>query len=362
MKTLQKCIYLLTISLFIAVTANAGEVASTFTSGDTLTATKMTEIKDAVNDNNSRVGAIETQTQNLVRGCVAGQSIRAIAVDGTVTCEVDDVSADGSDTLAGLSCASGQVAKWNGTIWACAADDNTGDITGVTAGTGLLGGGTTGNVELKFDSTTVQARVADSCIAGQSIRAINDNGMVTCEVDSDSGGDITSIDTAADSGLTGGSTSGSVNLRLANGFVSVHPAAFISREIYDTVCYPVTERNYHFFHDLSTKGICKSFASVNLPHNADISSIQCYFQDSHATEDITVTFRRTTFSTGATTDIATMNTTGANTTAMLTRTSNFTIQTVNNATFAYSIEFDPGNTTLVSSNHRIYGCSITYSY
>lgn len=28
-----------------------------------------------------------------------------------------------SDTLAGLSCASGQLAKWNGTAWACAADD-----------------------------------------------------------------------------------------------------------------------------------------------------------------------------------------------------------------------------------------------
>ena len=28
-----------------------------------------------------------------------------------------------SDTLAGLSCANGQIAKWNSTVWACAADD-----------------------------------------------------------------------------------------------------------------------------------------------------------------------------------------------------------------------------------------------
>ena len=73
----------------MAVTANAGQVTSTFTAGDTLTATKMTEIKDAVNDNDSRVGAIETQTQNLATGCVAGQSIRAINQNGSVTCEVD---------------------------------------------------------------------------------------------------------------------------------------------------------------------------------------------------------------------------------------------------------------------------------
>ena len=36
--------------------------------------------------------------------------------------EIGGGSGSGSDTLAGLSCASGEIPKWNGTAWACAAD------------------------------------------------------------------------------------------------------------------------------------------------------------------------------------------------------------------------------------------------
>jgi hypothetical protein len=46
------------------------------------------------------------------------------------------------------TCAANQVLQWNGAAWVCATVSGTGTITGVTAGAGLSGGGTSGNVML----------------------------------------------------------------------------------------------------------------------------------------------------------------------------------------------------------------------
>jgi hypothetical protein len=79
-----------------------------------------------------------------------------------------------------------------------------GDVTAVTAGSGLLGGGTSGDLTLSVDTAAVQARVQGSCPAGQSIRVVNPNGTVTCEPD-----DNTTY--AAGSGLTLSGTTFAVN-------------------------------------------------------------------------------------------------------------------------------------------------------
>ncbi|BAO45647.1 S-layer homology domain-containing protein [Thiolapillus brandeum] len=120
-----------------------------------------------------------------------------------------------NDTLASLSCASGQVAKWNGSAWACAADDagSGGDITAVNAGTGLSGGGASGDVTLSADTSYLQRRVSSSCAVGSSIRAIAADGTVTCETDDNAGGDITAV--IAGTGLNGGAASGDATLNVA---------------------------------------------------------------------------------------------------------------------------------------------------
>jgi hypothetical protein len=52
------------------------------------------------------------------------------------------------------TCASKQILQWSGTAWACASA-GTGTITGVTAGTDLTGGGVSGTVTLKLNTATV---------------------------------------------------------------------------------------------------------------------------------------------------------------------------------------------------------------
>lgn len=92
-----------------------------------------------------------------------------VSNNGYLTSESDPtVNALGK---ASLSCASGQVAKWNGSAWACADDVDTnsgGDITGVTAGTGLTGGGTSGSVTVNADTSYLQRRISGVYASGMS--------------------------------------------------------------------------------------------------------------------------------------------------------------------------------------------------
>jgi len=54
-------------------------------------------------------------------------------------------------------------------------------VRSITAGFGLSGGGT-GDVTLAVDPTVIQQRVSGSCNAGAAIRAVAQNGSVTCQV------------------------------------------------------------------------------------------------------------------------------------------------------------------------------------
>ena len=123
--------------------------------------------------------------QNRVSGtCAVGSSIRAIAADGTVTCQTDAVGGVGT-------------------------------VTNVATGLGLSGGPVTSTGTIAADTTYLQRRVSATCAVGSSIRVIAADGTVTCQIDNGGaggGGTVTSV--ATGSGLTGGPiiASGTINL------------------------------------------------------------------------------------------------------------------------------------------------------
>jgi hypothetical protein len=75
----------------------------------------------------------------------------------------------GNVTLSLLTtCSASQILQWNGSKWVCASVGS-GTITGVTAGTDLVGGGTSGNVALSLDTTKVPQLAAANTFTNNNL-------------------------------------------------------------------------------------------------------------------------------------------------------------------------------------------------
>lgn len=178
-----------------SITAGSGLTGGTITSSGTIA------VNPAVVQ--SRVSA----------SCAVGSSIRVIAADGTVTCQVDNGGTGGGGTVTSVAtgpgltggpivasgtiglaatqllptvaCANTQIPKWNGSAWLCATESagGAGTVTSVATGLGLSGGPVTSTGTISADTTYLQRRVSANCAVGSSIRVIAADGTVTCQTD-----------------------------------------------------------------------------------------------------------------------------------------------------------------------------------
>lgn len=159
-----------------------------------------------------------------ITGVTAGAGLIGSGTSGTVTIAADFTAVQQRVTAA---CTAGQFmtgVNGDGTV-SCSADaTGAGDVTGVTAGAGLTGGGTSGDVAIAADLTAVQARVGGACAVGSSIRVVNADGTVVCQPDADSGGTVTSVGGAAPIASSGG-TAPVISIAQASGATSGYLSA-----------------------------------------------------------------------------------------------------------------------------------------
>ena len=161
--------------------ADGDDVGTTYTAGEGIVITDTAISVDPT-----------TLQRRITSSCPAGQAIRAIAADGTVSCEADDdtnttYAAGTGLTLTGTTFSVNPALVQTRVVGACgsgqaitAINDDGAVVCTATgalyaAGTGLTLSGTT----FSIDTTTIQRRVTGSCPSG-AISAIGADGAVTC--------------------------------------------------------------------------------------------------------------------------------------------------------------------------------------
>ncbi|MGV8040065.1 MAG: beta strand repeat-containing protein [Thermoanaerobaculaceae bacterium] len=173
---------------------------------------------------------------DLANGAVTSEKI----ADGTVT---GTDLANGAVTAQKVGTSGGSAGQVltvtaSGAAWQAVPSGSGGDITAVTAGSGLSGGGTTGDVSLAVatggitsthiaDATIATADLANGAVTAAKVSTSGGSsgqvltvtaGGAAWQAASGSGGDITAV--TAGSGLSGGGTTGDVSLAVATGGIT----------------------------------------------------------------------------------------------------------------------------------------------
>jgi hypothetical protein len=385
-----------TVIFAFAGVANAGSlnVPNVFVSGEAARAAEVNEnfnaVKTEVDDNNARIdvnaSGLSFKQERVTGSCVAGEGMRVINVDGSVSC------APSQDRVTG-TCPAGEymrVINANGSV-VCESDTDTTYSNGV----GLNLNATTR--EFSINPLETQSRGTNTeCTGTDKVAQLLQNGDVVCEADVDT-------DTTYSAGT--GMQLDTTTFRPADGFVSVPYSAFVATNVSATrntaptdtgastvagviigngshthtisaprsitipeVCHLSPQLSntgaYTFFED-SGAANCDAFAPLSLPHNASISSLSCKVFDNFPSNSLQAHLYRVPLTgAGSTQELVLSSNPSTNQpdpqsiTALAPAPS---VALVENNNYAYHLQMIWETSTL-GDEFRVYGCSVGYSY
>ncbi len=335
-QTLSTMAVLLAVS---SLTASDVVLPTTFVADTTAVASEVnanfTALQTGVNDNNTRLTTAESDIVAATTRVTTAESNITAATTRLTTAESNIAVAETRLTTAESNIAAAE--------------------TRLTTAESNIAAAETDIATLE---TTKQNLVSGSCAAGSSIRTIAASGTVRCEVDSDSGGDIT--DVIAGAGLTGGGSVGSVTIGL--------PASYISVSHYDlnpalplTCSY--TKASYGgYFNTSSTFTSCDAVVGVALPHGATVTSMTCllYNNDPATPTNPGVFLMRNNITSETTLAYVIAGGDSGLTQTITDSTINYDV--VDNANYAYFLEYAPSNTDAADDDQRFHRCTISYTH